>query len=122
VLAPAVVEQVEGDAHAPSPQGCLAAESVSYRGRDNVRVTTAFNRLLRLQGAWVRGVRFAEEGVVCEVAPRRGRRVCSGCGKGGRRLAVHDRRRARWRHLDLGAQRCFVECELRRLRCPDCGV
>jgi len=87
-----------------------------------VRVSTAFNRLLRLQGAWVRGVRFAEEGIVCEVAPRRRRRICSGCGKGGPRLAVHDRRRTRWRHLDLGAQRCFVECELRRVRCPACGV
>lgn len=87
-----------------------------------MRVTTAFNRLLRLQGAWVRGVRFAEEGIVCEVAMRRRRRVCSGCRKGGLRLAIHDHRRARWRHLDLGAQRCFVECELRRLRCPSCGV
>lgn len=87
-----------------------------------MRVTTAFNRLLRLQGAWVRGVRFAEEGVVIEVSLRRRRRVCSGCGQGGRRLAIHDRRRSRWRHLDLGSQRCFVECELRRVRCPRCGV
>jgi transposase len=28
----------------------------------------------------------------------------------------------RWRHLDLGASRCFIECELRRLWCPDCGA
>jgi transposase len=27
----------------------------------------------------------------------------------------------RWRHLDLGSCRCFIECELRRLRCPGCG-
>lgn len=87
-----------------------------------MRVSTAFNRLLRLQGAWVRGVAFTKEGIVCEVALRRRRRVCSGCGKGGRRLVIHDHRRTRWRHLDLGAQRCFVECELRRLRCEECGV
>jgi len=87
-----------------------------------VRVSTTFNRLLGLEGAWVRGVRFAAEGVVCEVALRRRRAVCSGCGEGGRHLTVHDRRRGRWRHLDLGAQRCFIECELRRVRCPECGV
>jgi len=87
-----------------------------------MRASTVFNRLLRLQGAWVRGVSFTAEGVVVRVALRRRRAVCSGCGKGGRRLATHDRRRSRWRHLDLGAQRCFVECELRRVQCPRCGV
>lgn len=86
-----------------------------------MRANTALNKLLGLQGAWARGVRFAEEGIVCEVALRRRRPVCSGCGQ-SKGLRVHDRRRTRWRHLDLGAQRCFVECELRRVRCPDCGV
>jgi len=86
-----------------------------------VRVTTALNKLLGLQGAWVRGVRFAKEGIVCEVALKRRRPVCSGCGQ-SKGLRAHDRRRTRWRHLDLGSQRCFVECELRRVRCPDCGV
>ena len=28
----------------------------------------------------------------------------------------------RWRHLDLGANRCVIECCLRRLWCWDCGV
>jgi transposase len=37
-------------------------------------------------------------------------------------LQIHDRRRKRWRHLDLGSSRCIIECDLRRLRCPDCGV
>jgi len=40
----------------------------------------------------------------------------------GRRLEIHDRRVKRWRHLDLGANRCVIECELRLLRCRDCGV
>lgn len=87
-----------------------------------MRVSTAFNRLLRLQGAWVRGVSFTAEGVVVEIALRRRRPICSECGQRGARLGVHERRRTRWRHLDLGAQRCFIECELRRVRCPDCGV
>jgi len=35
---------------------------------------------------------------------------------------VHDRAWRRWRHLDVGTQRCLVEYELRRVRCPDYGV
>jgi transposase len=85
-----------------------------------VRVSTAFNRLLGLSGASVRAVRFDAEGVVVTVALRRRRRVCSGCGQVCR--ATHDTVRSRWRHLDLGAQRCYVVCALRRVKCPDCGV
>ena len=87
-----------------------------------MRVTTAFKRLLRLSGASVIDVGFSDEGVVVTVRLRRRRRVCSSCGQTGRRLEVHDRRVKRWRHLDVGANRCFIECELRRLRCRDCGV
>jgi transposase len=85
-----------------------------------VRVTTAFNRMLGLPGASVIGVAFAAEGVIVTVRLRRRRRVCAGCGQVGR-LAIHDRRGKRWRHLDLGATRCFIECELRRLWCRSCG-
>ena len=53
---------------------------------------------------------------------RRRRRVCARCGQTGRGCEIHDRRVKRWRHLDLGANRCVIECELRRLRCRDCGV
>ena len=85
-----------------------------------MRITTAFNRLLRLPGALVRDVAFAAEGVIVTVALRRRRPVCSACGQVCQR--VHDRARRRWRHLDLGGQCCFIEYELRRVRCPDCGV
>jgi len=87
-----------------------------------VRATTALNRLLRLPGASVVDLGFGAEGVIVTVRLRRRRRVCSSCGQTGRRLAIHDRRLKRWRHLDLGANRCVIECELRLLRCPDCGV
>jgi transposase len=87
-----------------------------------VRATTAFKRLLRLPGASILDVCFSAEGVVVSVRLRRRRRVCAGCGQTGDRLQVHDRRSKRWRHLDLGATRCIIECELRRLRCPTCGV
>src|SRR5437899_3023419 len=87
-----------------------------------MRVTTAFNRLLRLPGASVIDVSFAAEGVIVTVRLRRRRRVCSSCGQTGSHLQIHDRRTKRWRHLDLGSSRCVIECELRRLRCRDCGV
>ena len=86
-----------------------------------MRVTTAFNRLLRLPGASVTDVSFGAEGVIVTVRSRRRRRVCASCGQVGR-LEIHDRRLKRWRHLDLGSTRCVVECELRRLRCPDCRI
>jgi transposase len=86
-----------------------------------VRVTTAFKRLLRLPGASVADVSFGAEGVIVTVRLRRRRRVCAECGQTGR-LEIHDRRRKRWRHLDLGASRCWIECELQLLRCSDCGV
>ena len=85
-----------------------------------MRVTTAFNRMLRLPGASVVDVGFAAEGVVVTVRLRRRRRVCSSCGQLGGQ--IHGRRLKRWRHLDLGANRCVIECELRRLWCRDCGV
>jgi transposase len=87
-----------------------------------VRVQTAFSRMLRLPGASVVDVSFGAEGVIVTVGLRRRRRVCSRCGQTGGHLQIHDRRVKRWRHLDLGANRCVIECELRRLRCRDCGV
>ena len=87
-----------------------------------MRVQTAFSRMLRLPGASVVDVSFGVEGVIVTVGLRRRRRVCSRCGQTGRQLEIHDRRVRRWRHLDLGANRCVIECELRRLRCRDCGV
>jgi transposase len=87
---------------------------------DDVRATTTFNRLLGLPGASVRAVRFDHDGVVVTVALRRRRRVCSRCGQ--LCAATHDTVLSRWRHLDLGGQRCFITAWLRRVKCRDCGV
>jgi transposase len=85
-----------------------------------MRVTTAFNRLLGLHAISVQRVEVGPHGVVIAVALRRRRGVCSRCGQ---LVEVsYDRRRRRWRHLDLEGRRCYLEAELRRLRCPDCGV
>ena len=84
-----------------------------------MRVTTAYNRMLGLPGAWVRDVEFGEQAMIVTVALRRKRPVCSGCGARG--LKVKDHRVKRWRRLDVGGVRCQVECRLRRLYCPGCG-
>jgi len=89
-----------------------------------MRVVTAFKRMLRVEGwASVTDVSFDQKGVIVTLRLRkRRRRICSVCGQTGRHLEIVDYRIKRWRHLDLGVNRCLVECELRRLRCPDCGV
>jgi transposase len=89
-------------------------------GEDGVRATTAFNRLLALAGARVVDVIFGVEGIVVRVALTRRRLVCSRCGQVYR--ATYDSSFRRWRHLDVAGRRCFIEYELRRVECRDCGV
>lgn len=84
-----------------------------------MRVTTAFNTMLGISGASVTGVRFTPTGVVVSIRLRRRRLVCP-CGRS--LSATYDRSTRRWRHLDLGATRLLLEAEIRRLRCPACGV
>lgn len=87
-----------------------------------MRVTTAFKRLLRLDGVNVTDVVFGLNEIVVRVALRRRRLVCGHCGYKTR--FRYDTRpcRSRWRHLDLGVWRVQVEAQLRRLRCPTHGV
>jgi transposase len=96
--------------------GC---STVSDYEEGDVRVTTAFNRMLGLPGAWVRDVAFGSEAVIVTVVLRAEKPVCSGCGARG--LPIKEHREKRWRHLDFGGLRCVIECLLRRLYCPGCG-
>ena len=84
-----------------------------------MRVTTAFNRMLGLPGAWVRDVEFGERAMIVTVCLRAKQPICSGCGARG--LPVKEHRTKPWRHLDQGGLRCRIECRLRRLYCPGCG-
>jgi transposase len=84
-----------------------------------VRVTTAFNRLLQLPGASVTNVVIGHRDVEVTLRPRARLLRCP-CGMLSR--AAYDRRRRRWRHLDLGRHRLWLVYEIRRLDCPDCGV
>lgn len=84
-----------------------------------MRVSTAFNRLLQIPGATVIEVVIGERDVEVTLRPRAQLVNCP-CGK--RLRAVYDRRRRRWRHLDLGRARLWLTYEIRRINCPDCGV
>lgn len=87
-----------------------------------MRVTTAFNRLLKLDGVNVTGVEIGDATVVVTVALRRRKLVCPECGF--TTSARYDIRpvTSSWRHLRLGALRLVIRAQLRRLRCPDHGV
>ncbi|OSC22262.1 ISL3 family transposase, partial [Mycolicibacillus koreensis] len=84
-----------------------------------MRVSTAFNRLLQIPGATVTDV-FIDGGEI-EVSLRpKARLLRCPCGKRSRSL--YDRRRRRWRHLDLARARLWLVYDIRRIDCPNCGV
>jgi transposase len=84
-----------------------------------VRVTTAFNRMLAIEGATVRSVTFASEGIVVGLRRRARRLTCPACGWST--AASYDRSVRRWRHVDAGSSKVWLEAEIRRLACRGCG-
>ncbi len=87
-----------------------------------MRVTTAFKRLVRLDGVHVTNVEFTPAMVVVTVALTRRRLVCPHCGYAT--PFRYDTRPvpSRWRHLDLGVWELQIRASLRRLSCPEHGV
>jgi transposase len=89
-----------------------------------VRRRSVWTRLLGVEGAVVENVRFEEEReeVVATVRPaRKHRNRCSHCGRRAPRYDQGDGVR-RWRALDLGTTRAFVEAGAPRVRCKEHGV
>jgi transposase len=88
-----------------------------------VRTISVFGRLCGLAGAVVERIDMSADDVLVvharPAAPQRSR-----CGVCGRRAPGYDRGegRRRWRALDLGSVRAFVEAEAPRVRCPHHGV
>jgi len=82
-----------------------------------VRATTAFKKMLAVPGATVTEVSFTSEGVIVGLR-RRFRRLTCPCGF--KTSAAYDCSTRRWRHLDLGACRLLLECEIRRVDCVRC--
>jgi transposase len=87
-----------------------------------MRVATAFNRLLDLQGAWVRKVSFEPARVVVTVALKRRRLQCPKCSYSTPFRESRQHHDSVWRHLDLGVWRLEIHARLRRLRCPEHGA
>ncbi len=88
-----------------------------------MRGTRVSARLLGLGAAVVEGVRWGDEGeLVVAVRPRWSER--DRCGICRRRSPGFDlgEGRRRWRALDLGSTRAFVEADAPRVRCPEHGV
>lgn len=83
-----------------------------------MRVTTAFNRLLQLDGASVSAIAFTNDGV--EVSLRRRARLHR-CPCGARTPARYDTSHRRWRHLDLGRVKVWLRAEVARVDCRVCG-
>jgi transposase len=82
-----------------------------------VRVSTAFNKMLMIPGAWVFSVSFTEQGLVVGIR-RRFRRLTCPCGASTR--AAYDRSLRRWRHIDVAGMRVYLEAEIRRVSCRAC--
>ena len=80
-----------------------------------MRVTTSFNRMLAIKGATVASVTFAPEGIVVGLRRRKRRLTCPVCGWST--AASYDRSVRRWRHVDAGSTKVWLEAEIRRLVC-----
>lgn len=79
-------------------------------------------RVLGVDRAVVEAVVVEDDAVVVRVRPRR--RDASRCGLCGRRARGYDRGQGarRWRALDLGSTRVFIEAEAPRVECRRHGV
>lgn len=86
-----------------------------------MRITTILASILALKKTRVVAVHLEPEGLVLDVTPTTRVPCCSGCIK--RVHAVHDTYEGRrWRHLDVAGMRLWLRYEIRRVRCPRCGV
>ena len=89
-----------------------------------MRSATLWARLLGVEQAVVERVEFDQdaEAIVVAVRPRKGAK--RRCGKCGRRCPGFDRGegRRRWRALDLGTIRAYLEADAPRVCCPEHGA
>ena len=87
-----------------------------------MRVTTVFNKLLSLQGAFVRAVEFAVAAttLTVTVARRARRHQCPYCPFST--LAGYDHHERYWDHVALGKWRVLLRATVYRLECPRDGV
>jgi len=89
-----------------------------------VRNGSLWRRLVGVDQAVVEAVRFEEESEALVVSLRSRRSAHGRCGVCERRCAGYDQGegRRRWRALDAGTLKTFVEAPAPRVRCPEHGV
>ena len=88
-----------------------------------MRCGSVFARICGVEGGVVEEVTIEQGGtVIVHVRPRA--RLASRCGVCGRRSGGYDQGegRRRWRALDLGVVRCFIEADAPRVACRRHGV
>lgn len=91
-----------------------------------MRTSRVWARLLGVEQAVIEEVTLegedAEARLVVRVRPRAGQR--SRCGQCGRRCPGYDQGEGarRWRSVDLGTVRTFLEAQAPRVRCPEHGI
>lgn len=90
---------------------------------NDVREVRLWRELLGVERTVIEDVEFDRDVgcVIVRVRPKRGAR--GRCGRCGRRAAGYDRGegRRRWRGLDLGTVRVWLEAEAPRVSCPEHG-
>lgn len=87
-----------------------------------MRITTLLRRLLGVSQTVVRNVRFeGTDDLIVRVAPTWRKPRCGLCGE---RAPGYDQlpEPRRWRDLAFGSVMVWLECQLRRVDCPSCGV
>lgn len=87
-----------------------------------MRVSSVLRRLLGIEQAVIERVELASCGLITHMrVGARQRLRCSRCRK---RCAKHDngQGRRRWRALDMGSTRSFIEADAPRVRCDEHGV
>lgn len=89
-----------------------------------MRNTRVFRALLGVQKTIIEGVDVDEEELLLIVRARPARGARGRCGVCQRRCGGYDRGegRRRWRALDAGAMRVFIEADAPRVCCPEHGV
>lgn len=104
----------------PTFQGCLTTLSVEVNG---VRNATVWQEALGLVDTVVDGVDIDPGRGVIVVSARPRKRLRGRCGRCGRRSPWYDRGegRRRWRALDAGTTRVFVEADSPRVSCRTHG-
>ena len=83
-----------------------------------MRLTSLLRQLIGLEATIVVGVEFDVVGLVVDVRPSNRIPRCSGCGH--KVWGTYDRRRRRWRLLDLAGMSLHLRYELRRVDCRHC--